>query len=94
MITAKFSVHPVDKGWVVRIGPDVLGTFRTKGQALLWADYRAAVLRLEGGQATVVQEPQAAFESATSPRPPGNLGLQVTLSTTPDAARPASKGNG
>ena len=94
MITAKFSVHPVDKGWVVRIGPDVLGSFRTKGQALLWADWRAAALRREGGQAIVVEEPRAAFENAMLAGCHGNLGLQVTLSTTPDAERPANKGNG
>jgi hypothetical protein len=94
MITAKFSVQAVDKGWAVRIGPDVLVRSPTKGQALLQADSRAAAIRSLGGRAIVVEETQAAFESVAVARPPGNLGLQVTLSNMPGAPRRASKGNG
>jgi hypothetical protein len=62
MLTAKFSVHPVDRGWVVRIGPDVLVRYPTKDQAILNADWRASVVRRFGGYAVVVEEPAAASE--------------------------------
>jgi hypothetical protein len=94
MITAKFSVQPVGRGWAVRIGPDVLVLSPTKSKALLEADLRAAIIRRHGGRAIVVEEHAAAFESAIFASAGGNLGLQVTLSTTPGAVRPASKGNG
>ncbi len=94
MITAKFSVQQVDKGWAVRIGPDVLVRSSTRGQALLQADWRAAAIRRLGGRAIVVEETPPAFESVALSRPPGNLGLQVTLSDMPDARRPASTSKG
>lgn len=92
MITAKFSVQPVDKGWAVRIGSDVLVLSATKGEALFEADVRAAAIRRQGGRAVVEVEAPAAFESAIFASGAGNLGLQVTLSTMPGAVRPASKG--
>jgi hypothetical protein len=63
MFTAKFSVHPVDRGWVVRIGPDVLVRFPNREQAILNADWRATVIRRFGGFAEVIEEPAAAIES-------------------------------
>jgi hypothetical protein len=63
MLTAKFSVHPVDKGWVVRMGPDVLVMYPTKNQAILNADWRATAIRRLGGCAVVVEEQRAATES-------------------------------
>ncbi len=63
MLTAKFSVHPIDKGWVVRVGPDVLVVYPTKDQAILNADWRATAIRRFGGCAIVVEEPAAAAES-------------------------------
>ncbi len=70
MITAKFSVQQVDKGWAVRIGPDVLVRSSTRGQALLQADWRAAAIRRLGGRAIVVEETPPAFESVALGRPP------------------------
>ena len=93
MITAKFSVQPIDRGWAVSIGPDVLVRSPTKDQAMLQADRRAAAIRQLGGQAIVVEEPPGAFESPVS-RTCGNLSLQITLSTAPGASRSAKKGTG
>ncbi len=94
MITAKFSVQSVDQGWAVRIGPDVLVLSPTKSEALLAADRRASAIRRQGGRAVVVEEPPSAVDSDGFADARGNLSLQVTLSTTPGAVRPASKGNG
>ena len=63
MLTAKFSVQPVDKGWVVRVGPDILVVYPTKDQAILNADWRATAIRRFGGCAIVVEESVAASES-------------------------------
>ena len=63
MLTAKFSVQPTDRGWAVRIGPDVLVKYPTKDQAILSAAHRATAIRKLGGQAMVVEEPLAAEES-------------------------------
>ena len=92
MMMAKFSVQPLDNGWIVRVGPDVLVRHPTRSQAILDADVRATAIRRLGGRAVVVEEGQAAVESAECAPPEGNLSLQVTLSTTPDAPRSASKG--
>ncbi len=94
MITAKFSVQPVDGGWAVRIGPDVLVLSPSKSEALLAADWRANAIRRQGGRAVVVEEAPAGFEGDIFAHGGGNLSLQVTLSNTPDAVRPAGKGNG
>ena len=64
MITAKFSVHAVDKGWAVRVGPDVLVRYPTKAKALLNANWRASAIRRLGGQASVVEEPPAVGETS------------------------------
>ena len=45
MMTAKFSVQPVDKGWAVSVGPDVLMRFPTRRQAVLEAEVRATAVR-------------------------------------------------
>ncbi len=66
-MTAKFSVHPVDRGWAIRVGPDVLVRYPTKDQAILNADWRATAIRRFGGQAVVVEEPTAMSESAELP---------------------------
>ncbi len=63
MFSATISVHPVDQGWAVRVGPDVLVRYPTKGQAILNADWRATAIRRLGGHAVVVEEPAAAGES-------------------------------
>ena len=62
MITATISVQPVDKGWALRIGPDVLVRYPTKAQALLNAQWRAKAIRKFGGRAVVVEEPDGAAE--------------------------------
>jgi hypothetical protein len=63
MLTAKFSVQPVDRGWAVRVGPDVLVRYPTKDQAILNADWRATAIRKLGGHAIVVEEPRSAEET-------------------------------
>jgi hypothetical protein len=74
MLTAKFTVHPVDRGWAVRIGPDVLVRYPTKDQAILNADWRATAIRRFGGYAIVVEEPPAAAENEVlSPSARGRL---------------------
>ncbi len=70
MLTAKFSVQPIDRGWAVRVGPDVLVKYPTKDQAILSAARRATAIRKLGGQAVVVEEPPAAEENG--PVPPAN----------------------
>ncbi len=63
MITAKFSVQALDRGWAVRVGPDVLVRYPTKAKALLNANWRASAIRRLGGRASVVEEPPAAAEA-------------------------------
>ena len=65
MITATISVEPVDKGWVLRVGPDVLVRYPTKAQALLNAQWRAKAIRQSGGRAVVVEEPPGAAETGS-----------------------------
>ncbi len=63
MLTAKFSVEPTDRGWAVRVGPDVLVKYPTKDQAIISAARRATAIRKLGGRAEVVEEPHAAEET-------------------------------
>ncbi len=92
MITAKFSIQPISNGWAVRVESDVLIRFPTRRQAMLEADARATTIRQLGGRAIVVEEARGAVESVAVAPSEGNLSLQVTLSTMPDAPRSASKG--
>ncbi len=73
MFTAKFSVQPVDQGWAVRVGPDVLVRFPTKQQALLDANFRIEAIRREGGDAAMVEEPPAAGAESGPAQPASSL---------------------
>lgn len=66
MFIATLSVQKVDRGWAVRVGPDVLVRYPTKGQALLSADWHATAIQQLGGRAVVLDEPPAAVEAAAS----------------------------
>lgn len=67
MLIAKFSVQPVDRGWAVRVGPDVLVRFSTKDEAISEAVLRMQAIRRAGGAALVIEEPEAATERDEAP---------------------------
>jgi hypothetical protein len=62
MITAKFTVQPVDQGWAVTVGPDVLVRFPTRDQAMLDVNFRVKAIEQAGGEARVEVTPSAAWE--------------------------------
>ena len=62
MITAKFTVQPVDQGWAVTVGPDVLVRFPTRDQAMLDVNFRVRAIEQSGGEARVEVTPPTAWE--------------------------------
>ncbi len=63
MLTAKFTVQRVDQGWAVRVGPDVLGRFPTRDQALLDVNFRIRAIEAAGGEARYEITHAAAVEA-------------------------------
>lgn len=63
MISVRIAVEPIDSGFAVRIGPDVLDSFATESEAMKAADDRAAYVRQTGGEAMVVVRSAAGRES-------------------------------
>jgi hypothetical protein len=110
MLVVKLSIQPVDQGWAVRIGPDVLVRFPTKEQAILNADRRAEAIRGQGGHAVVMEEPPGAMETGAPGAPLETAEMtRFAARARLDArepwpsghvlnnagrSRPASKGNG
>jgi hypothetical protein len=63
MISAKFTVQPVDRGWAVSVGPDILVRFATRDEAMLDVNFRVQAIEQCGGEARVEVTPPAAWET-------------------------------
>ena len=64
MISAKFTVQPIERGWAANFGPDVVVRFPTRRQAMLDVNVRVKAIEQSGGEARVEVTPPAAWENA------------------------------